>query len=181
MEPLKHLHRLLCGKSRECLHHGADIRKASSLGLFHPFIGISVAVEDDPLVLGGVFLDQVMDRHLEVFRLIQHIAGLREGLRHNGIKDYVGACDRVSGSHHTELKFIAGKCKWRRTVPVCGVPGQLRQRPYAGLQLAALDTVSGLSCAHQLIDHVLQLLAQENGDNGRRRFVGAQTMVISRI
>ena len=41
--------------------------------------------------------------------------------------------------------------------------------------------MGGFTCAAQLVNHILQLLSKEDGDNGRRRFVGAQPVVIAHI
>ena len=41
--------------------------------------------------------------------------------------------------------------------------------------------MSGFAGAAQLIDHVFQLLSHENGNNGRRRLVGAQPLVVAHV
>ena len=41
--------------------------------------------------------------------------------------------------------------------------------------------MGSLAGADELLYHVLQLLAQEYGDNSGRRFVGSQTVVVSNV
>ncbi len=80
---------LVGSESRNCLYHGADVRKTASASLFYPRIGVTVAVEDDALVVAEQLLDHVMNCGIEVICLLQLICCLFEGLCHDGIQDYV--------------------------------------------------------------------------------------------
>ena len=84
----------------------ADGGQSAPLRLVDPGIGIAVSVENDPLVGGGVLLDQVVHRRTEVLRLLQHVAGVPEGLRNDGIEHGIGRRDRIAGAHHAEFEFI---------------------------------------------------------------------------
>ena len=41
------------------------------------------------LRMRSVFFDQVMNRFFKILRLLQHVAGLTESLRNNGIQDHI--------------------------------------------------------------------------------------------
>ena len=49
------------------------------------------------------------------------------------------------------------------------------------MQFVTLQTVGGISGAQKLIEHVIQLLTKEYGNDGRRSLVCTQTMVISYV
>ena len=178
---LKKLHRLLFGQNRDRVHHGLDIGKAAALRLLDPLIRVAVSIEDDALMLGSVFFDQIVNRHVEVFRLLQYVAGLGEGLRHNRIEHHIGLRHRIAGADHTELELVAGEGEGRGAVPVRGVLGEIRQGAHAGVQMAALQAVGRLAGADKLRQYILQLLAQVDGNDGGRRLVGSQTVVISHV
>ena len=83
------LYGLLCCQGRDGLHHGADIRQASSPGLLHPGIGIPVSVENDSLVLLQKTLYQIMNRGVKILRCLQLIGSFLKRLRHNSIKHHI--------------------------------------------------------------------------------------------
>ncbi len=122
-----------------------------------------------------------MDGHVEIIRFFQYVTGFFERLRDDGVQHDVRRRDGIPGSHHTELEFIAGEGKRRRTVPVRGVLRKIREGLHAGLQFAALYAVRGCPRADQLLQHILQLLAQEDGDDRRRCLIGSQPVVVAHI
>ena len=79
-----------------------------------------------------------------------------------------------------KLELVAGEGEGRGAVAVGGVLGQDGQGRNAQLQLAALLGGGGRS-TFQLLDHILELLAQEDGHDGRRSFVGAKAMVVAGV
>ena len=180
-ELAEQLHRLFRNQVGDGVHHGGDIGKASAGRFLHPLGSVAVSVEHDPLMFGEILLDQVVNILLKILSLLQLIAGLTEGLRHDGVQHNVGRGDGISGSHHTELEFVSGKGKGGGAVPVCGVLGKIRQGAHTGLEHASRLAPGGGSRGDQLGNHVLQLFSQKYGDNGRGRLVGSQTVVISRI
>ena len=122
-----------------------------------------------------------MDRGLKIFRLLQLICRLLEGFSHNGVQHHIGRGHGIRGPYHTELKLVARKGKGGRPVSVRGVFVQVRQGSDAGHQLSAGLGVSRLPGAAKLIDHILQLLPHKDRDNGRRRLVRAQPVVVAHI
>ena len=95
-----------------CCYHGRNIGQSSSGCFLFPFPGITVAIENNTLVLRHIFLDQIMDCHIEIFRTFQTVCSFAERLCHNGIQGGVGASDGILASHHTEFEFIS--CKGKR-------------------------------------------------------------------
>ena len=83
-------------------------------------------------MLGKQLFDQVMDRCGEVIGGLQDIRRFLKGLCHNGIQHHIGGGNGVGGAHHTEFKFIVGKCKGRGPVPVCGILIKIRKCGHAG-------------------------------------------------
>ena len=122
-----------------------------------------------------------MDFQITILCLFQTFIDLTEYLCGDGVQNNVAGGNGVSGSHHTEFKFITSKRKRRSTVPVCGVFYQIRKCTHTCLQSSAFFTSRGSSSSNQLLQHVLQLLSQEYGDHCRWCLVSAQTLVISHI
>src|SRR5207237_9860756 len=86
--------------------------------------------------------------------------------------------DRGGRSHRAELEFLAGECKGRSTVAIGVVTahfGQLRDSELDHYLVSRLGTLSGSNLLDDLGKHV----AHENGDDCRRRFVGAEAMLVS--
>ena len=77
-----------------------------------------------------------------------------------------------------ELEAVAGEGERARAVAVACILRQLRQRVDADLQHAL--RLRGLGAAAlDLLEHVGQLLAEEDRDDRRRGFVGAQAVVVA--
>ena len=52
-----------------------------------------------------------MQRFVEILRILQYVACLCKCLCNDRIQYHIRPGDRVTGTDHTELEFIAGKCK----------------------------------------------------------------------
>ena len=111
-ESLEEIYRCICHHSRNCLYHGADVRQASFLSLLYPRFRITVAIEDDSLVLCCIFLDQIMYRQIKVICFLKYIACIRERLCNDRIEHNVRRSNGITGSDHTELEFVS--CKRER-------------------------------------------------------------------
>lgn len=93
------------------------------------------------------------------------------------IQHGIGAGNIGAGTDRAEFKLIARESKGRSAVSVAGFFGKLGQNRNARLEHAAL--FAGLGAAFfDLLDNVVELIAQEDGDNRRRSLVGTQTMVV---
>ena len=110
-ELLKKLHSLFCGQCGRRLNHGTDVGKPASCSLGNPFIGVAVAVENNPLMLRHVLFDQIVHGKFKVLCFLQNIRRLAERFRNDGIQGRVRAGDRICTAHHAELKFVAGEGK----------------------------------------------------------------------
>ena len=108
-KPLEQADRLICHHSRDRFHHGADVRKPSSLSFLNPCLRITVSVEYDLLVLYRILFDQIMHSQIKVVRLLQHIARIRERLGNDRVQHDIRRCHRIAGADHAELKFVSGK------------------------------------------------------------------------
>ena len=122
-----------------------------------------------------------MHRHIKIICRFQYVARLRKRFRNNRIQNNIGLCDGILGTYHTKFKFIPRKRKRRRTVAVGRILHKIRKRLYARFQHTAADAVRRFSRADQLRQHILQLLSQKDGDDGRRRLICAETVIISNI
>ena len=90
-----------------------------------------------------------------------------------------GSCDRLGRTDHPELEFIARKGEGRGPVPVRIVLGDRGQRIHAhSYELGVFCDYLLAFC--NLFQDFGQLLAQKDGDNGRRRFIGAETVIVAR-
>ena len=112
MEVFEHGDGFLCGQRWNGIYHGADVWQTTAFCFFYPCIGVSVSVEDDSLMFCAVCLDQIMNCHIEIFRIFQNLAGFLESFCHDGIQNDIRCCHRILGTYHTELKFVSGESKW---------------------------------------------------------------------
>ena len=86
-----------------------NIRQAAAFCFFYPFIRISVSVENNSLMFCQIFLNQIMNSHIKVLCLFQHIGSLTESFCHNGIQCCIRAGNGVIRTYHTEFKLIPCK------------------------------------------------------------------------
>ena len=107
----KQLDRFIGHKCRDRFHHGIDVRQASAFCFFYPLFRITVAIKYDPLMFCCIFFDQVMHGKLKIFCLFQTVAGIGECFRYDRVDHHVTFCYGISGTYHTEFKFISGKGK----------------------------------------------------------------------
>ena len=126
-----------------------------------------------------ILLNQIMNRHIEVLRLLQDIARIRKCLCHNGVQHNVRSRNRIAGSKHTELKLVTGKGKRACAVSVGCILREVRKRADTCLEFSALQGGGCIAGLHQLRDDVLKLIAQEHGNNRWRRLICAKALVIS--
>ena len=102
---------LICSKCRNGIYHRWQNRKSAAACLFFPFRSVAIAVKYDSLMLGSIFLDQIMDCQIKVFCALQNIAGFLKRLSSNGIQHHIACGNGILGTNHTKLEFIAGKSK----------------------------------------------------------------------
>ena len=96
IESLKQLDGLICCNCRDCIYHGLNIRKSSSLSLCNPLIRISISIEDDSLIVCQILFDQVMYCKIKVICLLKEIARICKCFSNDRIKYNVRICDGIS-------------------------------------------------------------------------------------
>ena len=147
--------------------------------LFDPGIIVTVAVENDPLVILDGLADHIMQSGLKIFCLLQSVRIDAQALGYCGIEHNVGAGNTVGRPQHTELELVARKSKGRSAVSVRCVYSEFGQ--YINAQLHNLlfsSCIRGI--AVDCLQNRIQLIAQENGNDSRRCLVSTQTVVVAR-
>ena len=120
-----------------------------------------------------------MQRRLEIRRAFQPVGVYLQALRHRGVQHDVGAGNGVGGAQHAELELVARVCERGGAVAVGGVAVELGQYVHAQLHLRLFRTlVRGV--VFNCLQYGVQLVAQEHGDHGGGRFVGAEAVVVAR-
>ena len=160
------------------VRRGLQVQQPPVFRLLHPGLVIAVAVEDDALVAADHVPDQVVEGGLKILCLLQHIGVLPQRLGHRGVQHHVGAGDGSGGAQHPELELVAGEGEGGGAVAVGGVLGELGQHVDAHLDQFFLHAAVGFILLDGLQD-ALQLLAQEDTDNGGGRLAGAQPVVVA--
>ena len=156
-----------------------QVAEASPFCLFRPFGRIVVAVEDDALVLADGAHHERVQRRRKVGGGFQLVGELPQGIRHDGVDDDVRPRQREGRADHAELELVARKGEGRGAVAVRRVLGDDGQRIDAQLHHLAVGARVRLFLFERGEDG-FQLFAYKHGDDGGRRFVGAQAVVVAR-
>ena len=98
--------------------------------------------------------------------------------RHDAVHHDEGPRDALVRADGAELESVAGEGEGAGAVAVAGVTRQGRQGVYANRQRSRLFGTSRLA-DFQLIEHIFQLLAEKDRDNGGRRLVRAEAVVVA--
>ena len=99
------VHVFLGGVDRQSVRCGFQVAEATLFRLGDPGVIISVAVENDPLMVGKDLFDELFQIRLEILGLFQLVGKLLQFLRHDGVQSNVGTGDRLAGAKHPELKL----------------------------------------------------------------------------
>ena len=108
----KKLHSFICSQRRNGIYHGRKDRKSTSLCLCLPLRCISVSVEYNTLMLDRILLDQVMYCSIKIVCCFQTVACIAEYFCCNRVQNYVALGNGITGTNHTELKFVSCERKW---------------------------------------------------------------------
>ena len=131
------------------------------------------------VLLEGV-CNQLVERFIEIVGLFQNVGEFSQLFGHDGVERNVGTGDGLGRTQHTEFKFVTGESQRRGSVSVSGILGNGGQNVNTDTHVA-LFRIFVVSTFHQGFDNAVQLVAQENGDDGGRCFVGTQAVVIAGI
>ena len=129
-------------------------------------------------MVGKGFKYQLVEGCIKVFSLLQNVGKLTQLLCHNGVQSNIGARNGLGRAQHTELKLIASEGHGGGAVTVGGILGDGGQHIHANAHDALLR-VGIVGAVNDRIHNGSQLVTQENGDDGRRCFVGTQAVVIA--
>ena len=110
---------------------------------------------------------------------LQLVSELAELLSDCGVQHNCCACDVDRRAQRTELELVAGEGERRGTVAVGGVLAELGQDINAQVHLH-LDGAGIGGIGADGINNGLQLLTDEDGNDGRGCLVGAQTVIVAR-
>ena len=99
-------------------------------------------------------------------------------LGHDRVHDDQRVGDRLAGADRAELELVAGEGKRAGPVAVARVLRERGQRVHADGEEAGLLRVPGAALG-DLLEDVGELVAEEHGDDGRGRFVGAEAVVVA--
>ena len=163
---------------RQSLRSRFEVQQATFGSFLNPFISITVAVEDDTFMSLVGFFNQIIYCCFQVRSICQLIGKFIQLFSNDGVQYDVGTCDGEHAAQHTEFKFIAGEGERRGSVSVGVILNQSRNGIVAYLDVAfRIAVVNLVSC--NSFKNCSQLSAKEHGNDSRRSFVSAQTMVIA--
>ena len=152
--------------------------QAPLLSFLYPGFVVAVAVEDYALVIVYGAANELVQGGIEIGRALQLVCKQTQGLCHGGVQSHVGRGDGGGGAGHTEFKLVAGEGEGRGAVAVGGVLGEMGDGVYAYLHDGLF--LAGIGCARvDGVQYFGQLIAEEDGHDGRRRLAGAQTVVVA--
>ena len=160
----------------------AQVRQAALLGFLVPFLGVVVAVEEDLLALLEDAGQQVLDRLVAgpcrlataFSRLVAMKSSDSATMVFSTVLGPAIDCEAPTARNSNLLPVKAnGLVRLRSPASL----RQLRQHRDADLHEAALLGALRLALL-ELIDDVLQLVAEEDRDDGRRGFVGAEAVIV---
>ena len=122
--------------------------------------------------------DEGREIRLEVTGALQLVGELLQLLGHDGIESDVGAGDGLGGAQGPELELIAGEGHGGSAVPVRVVLGDVGQHVHADAQRPLAGVGMG-GAVDDGVHHRLEIVPQEDGEDGGRRFLSAQAQVVA--
>ena len=157
----------------------AQVGKAALFGLMHPGLLIAVAVEDNAAVGGEGVADELVQRRGEVRRILELCVKFIELVGHDGVEDGGRARDGLRRAGHAELELVAREGERRGAVTVGRILRDGGQHVYADAQRLVLGR-GVVVFVDDGVDDALKLGAEEDRDDGRRRFLRAETVIVAR-
>ena len=148
-----------------------QIQQAASFRFLYPFIRIVVAVENNTFMFDNDFSDNFFCFCHYIFGTFQLVGNITDSISSDGVHNNVGVRNRRSGTQHTELEFVTGKCKWRCTVTVTGVFLETWYSSYPCFHLLTGSRYI-LTIFFVSFQNTAQVFTQEHRNNSRRSLVG---------
>ena len=169
---------LLVEHVRGGIHERLQIQKPAPLGFLEPLIGITVAVEDDALVLDQGLAHPCESRLLEIARIFDGFAEALERFRDDRVQNRVGIGEVDLRTGHAELELVSRERERRGAVAVGVVALETGQHLDAEVHVDGFGAVVVLA-GNDSVDHTPEFITQEDRDDGRRRLVRAETVVVA--
>ena len=163
---------------RQSLRSRFEVQQATFGSFLNPFVSITITVEDNAFMSLVGFFNQIIYCCFQIRSICQLIGKFIQLFGNDGVQYDVGTCDGEHAAQHTEFKFIAGEGKRRSSVSVGVVLNKSRNGIVAYFNVAFRVAVVNLVCCNSF-ENCSQLSAKEHGNDSRRSFVSAQTMVIA--
>ena len=172
------LHVFIRNVVRQRLGRCAKIQKPALFRFLQPRFVITVAVEDDALVLADDAANQLLQITLKVLAALERIGILPQALGDRRVEHDVDAGNGSAGAGGAKLELVAREGKGRGAVSVGRILREARQRVHADLQLLAL--LADVSRAgFDGVEDLGKLRAEEHGNDRGGRLVCAETVVVS--
>ena len=116
------------GKAGQNVNSGIKVGQTALLSFFFPLVTVTVAVEDDPLVLLDGLYKQIMQRGIEIGYALQLVCELLKRVCDYRVEYGIRTSNVEVRSHHSELELVARKRKRRSSVAVGGILGEIGER-----------------------------------------------------
>ena len=169
---------LFIGIMRKCFRRGAQVLQAAAGSLFLPLLAVAVAVEDDAAMRLQLTADECRHGLFQIRCGFELIGKLRKRFRHGGVQHDIRAGNVERGAGHPEFKLVAGEGKRRGAVAVRLIKRDGRQHGCTdgNGRLALLVPVFA---GNDALNDILEVIADIHGNNGRRRLIGTQTVIVA--
>ena len=185
MVVVKEIEVLAIGERRQRVHRGAHVEQPAPFRLLFPLFRVAISVEDDALELRDLFAEKRAQCVVEARaplggrrKLIRHLA---HGLRNDRVEHHARRRHTLRGAQSPELELVARERKGRSPISVTEVLRERGQALRAQAQQSSVRHARRGSRTFDLLQNVRELISQEHGDDGGRRLVRAQPMVVSRV
>ena len=171
---------ILCLRiAQQRLRRRTQIEQAALLSLDRPLRAVTVAIEQNALVRSQFAANQLGERRLKVIGLFQLVRKRHQLVRNSGVEHDIRAGDVEGRSGHTEFKLVARERERRSAVAVGIILRDMRQARHADIH-ALVPRRLVIRAIHQRMDDCGQLVADIHGDDGGRRLIRAQAMIVAR-
>ena len=160
------------------LDGGLEVEKSALFSFLDPGIGIAIAIEDDSFMIFERCLDPIIDGNKRVLASFDGIGKVLQGLSDNRIQDDIGVGHILVGTDHTEFEAVAREGKWGCSISIGGISRKDRERLGTSLKKGIGSLLGSCIGVDNLFDDSIELIAKEDGNDGRRRFIGTQTEIV---
>ena len=178
----KNVHHVLVAVMGKGGHGILQIRQPAPLSLRKPLVAVPIAVKYDGHVLGKQFGEQALNGGIERRPLgklgFKHGGDVIQRAGHCRIQGNIRRGDILGGAQSAELKLVAGKREWAGPITIGQIARDIRKHGDAYLERFRA-VVSGFFPVGDGADDLGKAVPEVHGQNGGRRFVGSQTVIVA--